>query len=67
MLIEGIYVYSFRHNLVFEEMVDNSDNVDWEELEKICKDLRFYKYVDSYELKNVTDVEYDNCLNYFNK
>lgn len=71
MIIEASYIYCKRHNLDYETFIDNVfmtehfDSSEGSEFDNICKDLRCYKYFDSYKLIEITDDEYEMCVNKF--
>jgi hypothetical protein len=71
MIIETSYIYCKRHNLDYETFIDdvfmteqfNTSEVG--EFDNICKDLRFYRYFDSHKLIEITDDEYEMCVDKF--
>ena len=71
MIIEASYIYCKRHNLEYETfidgvfMTDGFDSSEVSEFDNICKDLRCYKYFDSYKLMEITDDEYNVCVDNF--
>ena len=72
MIIEASYIYCKRHNLDYETFIDNvfmterfQDSSEGSEFDNICKDLRCYKYFDSYKLIEITDGEYEMCVDKF--
>ena len=73
MLDEASFLYCKRHNinLTLDEFFDQifmTEDFDKEgEWDKIAKDLSFYKQstVYEYELKEITEEEYDLCVKKF--
>lgn len=71
MILEASYIYCKRHNINYDTFIDdvfmtqqfNCSNGS--EFDNICKDLRCYKYFDSYKLIEITDDEYEMCVNKF--
>lgn len=68
MIIEACFLYNKRHNLnLTEEEIILSPGEDDDEIDRICKDLRFYRCYESYELVEITEEEYDLVFSKFNK
>ena len=71
MIIEAGYIYCKRHNLNYETFIDDvfmTDEFHCEEkseFDNICKDLRMYRHFDSYTLIEITDDEYEMCVDEF--
>jgi hypothetical protein len=71
MIIEASYVYCKRHDLDYETFIDDVfmsyefDSREGSEFDNICKDLRFYRYLDSYKLVEITEDEYEMCIDKF--
>ncbi len=71
MIIETSYVYCKRHNLDYKTFFDDVfmscefNSREGSEFDNICKDLRFYKYLDSYKLVEITEDEYEMCIDKF--
>jgi hypothetical protein len=71
MIIEASYIYCKRHNLDYETFIDDVfmteqfNTSEGSEFDNICKDLRFYRYFDSYKLIEITDDEYEMCVDKF--
>lgn len=68
MILEAGYIYCNRHNFDYETFIDNvfmTKEFNYDEFENICKDLRYYRYVNLYKLKEITDDEYEMCLDKF--
>ena len=77
MVLEAGYIYCKRHGLNYETFIDdvfmdpmawNTDRFDsseGSEFDKICKDLRCYRYFDSHRLIEITDDEYEMCVDEF--
>jgi hypothetical protein len=71
MILEAGYIYCKRHNLNYETFIDevfmteefHSDEES--EFNRICVDLRYYKYLDSYKLIEITEDEYEICVDKF--
>lgn len=71
-LFEAGFLYCKRHNLDYETfdimyMLDEFDSSENSEFDKICKDLRSYRKNKSYSLVEITEDEYDECVNKFNE
>jgi hypothetical protein len=41
------------------------DSKEGSEFDNICKDLRYYRYFDSYTLVEITEDEYEMCIDKF--
>jgi len=71
MIFEASYIYCTRHHLKYETFIDdvymteNFDSSDNSEFNKIGKDLRSYRHSPSYKLTEITDQEYETCIDYF--
>jgi hypothetical protein len=71
MILEAGYIYCKRHNLNYETFIDevfmteefHSDEES--EFNRIYVDLRYYKYLDSYKLIEITEDEYEICVDKF--
>jgi len=74
MFFEAGLIYCKRHGIeynieTFVETVFMSEtlNNDGGEYDRICNDLRFYRYFESYKLEEITEEEYEMCVDEFNK
>lgn len=69
MIIEACFLYNNRHNLNLteEEIILSVVGEDDGEIDRICKDLRFYRYYEYYKLEEITEEEYDLVCKEFNK
>jgi hypothetical protein len=71
MVIESGYVYCKRHGLDYQTFFDDVfmsyefDSREGSEFDNICKDLRYYIYLDSYTLVEITEDEYEMCVDKF--
>jgi hypothetical protein len=71
MVLEAGYIYCKRHNLNYDTFIDEVfmteefHSEEESEFNRICSDLRCYKYFDSYRLIEITDDEYEMCLDEF--
>jgi hypothetical protein len=71
MVLEAGYIYCKRRNLDYETFIDNvliEEEFHCEEgseFDNICKDLRCYRYFDSYKLIEITDAEYEMSIDEF--
>jgi len=71
MILEASYIYCKRHNINYDTFIDDVfmtqqfNYSNGSEFDNICKDLRCYKYFDSYKLIEITDDEYEMCVNKF--
>lgn len=69
MIIEACFLYNNRYNLNLteEEIILSVVGEDDGEIDRICKDLRFYRYYEYYKLEEITEEEYDLVCKEFNK
>ena len=65
MIFEAGYLYCIRHNLNYSTFIDDIFLIDTFEFDNICKDLRFYRQMSSYKLIEITDTEYELCVDKF--
>lgn len=71
MVLEAGYIYCKRRNLNYETFIDEVlikeefHTEEGSEFDNICKDLRYYRYFDSYKLIEITDAEYEMCIDEF--
>ena len=73
MIREAGYIYCKRRGIEYSDdkfideilMTEQFDSIDASEFDNICKDLRCYKYLDSYKLIEITDDEYEMCIDEF--
>lgn len=70
MILEAGYIYCKRHDInydTFESVFikEGFDCKEGSEFDNICKDLRFYRYYDSHKLIEITDDEYEMCVDMF--
>lgn len=71
MVLEASFIYCKRHHLDYETFIDdvfmseNFNSSEGSEFDNICKDLRYYKYYDSYKLIEITNHEYEMCVDKF--
>lgn len=71
MILEAAYIYCKRHELNYETFIDDVfltkefNTSEGSEFDNICKDLRYYKYFDSHKLIEITDAEYEMCVDKF--
>lgn len=71
MIFEAGYLYCLRHNLNYSTfiddifLIDTFDSSEGSEFDNICKDLRFYRQMSSYKLIEITDTEYELCVDKF--
>lgn len=71
MVLEAGYIYCKRHDINYDTfmesvfMKEDFDCKEGSEFDNICKDLRFYKYYDSHNLIEITDDEYEMCVDMF--
>jgi hypothetical protein len=71
MVIEAGCVYCKRHRLDYETFFDDVfmscefNSREGSEFDNICKDLRFHRYLDSYKLVEITEYEYEMCIDKF--
>ena len=72
MIIEAGFIFCKRQNITFD--LDNFvDNIFMTEgfhnknnnFDEICKDLRNYRYDEKYKLKEITEEEYELCVDMF--
>jgi len=73
MFLEAGYIYCKRRGIEYSDdkfideilMTEQFDSSEGSEFDNICKDLRCYKYLDSYKLIEITDAEYKMCIDEF--
>lgn len=74
MIIEAGFIFCKRQNIEFD--MDNFvDNIFMTEVfhnennkfDEICEDLRNYRYNEEYKLKEITEKEYELCIDMFGK
>lgn len=73
MVLEAGYIYCKRRGIEYSDdrfidgifMTEQFDSSEGSEFDNICKDLRCYKYLDSYKLIEITDDEYEMCIDEF--
>ena len=73
MILEAGYIYCKRRGIEYSDdkfideilMTEQFDSIEASEFDNICKDLRCYKYLDSYKLIEITDDEYEMCIDEF--
>ena len=72
-ILEAGYIYCKRRNIEYNDdqfideifMTDGFNSSEGSEFDNICKDLRCYRYLDSYKLIEITDDEYEMCIDEF--
>ncbi len=72
-ILEAGYIYCKRRNIEYNDdqfideifMTDSFNSSEGSEFDNICKDLRCYRYLDSYKLIEITDDEYEMCIDEF--
>ena len=69
-ILEAGYIYCKRRGIEYndDKFIDEifmTESFDSGEFDNICKDLRCYKYFDSYKLIEITDDEYEMCVDEF--
>lgn len=75
MIFEAGFIYCKRRNINYDEdefiygilMSDSFDCEENSEFDNICKDLRCFRYFETYKLIEITEQEYDECVDKFNK
>jgi hypothetical protein len=70
MIFEAGFIYCKRHNIDydndFEDLLMQSNPIfDNNEFDAIAKDLRSYRSTMTYELKEITEEEYEMCVDEF--
>ena len=67
MLLEAGYLYCIRHKFNYEKFDDLflSEEFQSNEFDNICKDLRCYRCFKSYVLNEITEDEYEMCVDKF--
>ena len=71
MFLEAAYIYCIRHELVYEDFVNNGFFDETLELEQgtefddIAKDLRCFRHFPKYKLIELTENEYEKCIDKF--
>ena len=72
-ILEAGYIYCKRRGIEYNVdkfideilMTQTLDSSEGSEFDNICKDLRYYRYFDSYKLIEITDDEYEMCVDEF--
>jgi hypothetical protein len=72
-ILEAGYIYCKRRGIEYNDdrfideifMNEQFDSSEGSEFDNICKDLRCYKYFDSHKLIEITNDEYEMCINEF--
>ena len=72
-ILEAGYIYCKRRGIEYNYdkltdeifMTESFDCSEGSEFDNICKDLRCYKYFDSHKLVEITDNEYEMCVDEF--
>lgn len=67
MMLEAGYIYCKRYKFNYEKFDDLflSEDFQSNEFDNICKDLRFYRRLKSYVLEEITEDEYEMCVDKF--
>lgn len=73
MILEAGYIYCKRRDIEYDDikfidevfMTDGFDNSEGSEFDNICKDLRMYRHFDTHKLIELTEDEYEMCVNKF--
>ena len=67
MILEAGYLYCKRHKFNYEKFDDLflAEDFQSNEFYKICKDLRCYRRFKSYVLREITEDEYEMCVDKF--
>ena len=71
MIIEAGFIYCKRNNIEFDAdyFIDNifmtEEFHDDIKFDNICEDLRCYRYYEKYKLKEITEEEYELCVDMF--
>lgn len=74
-LLEAGYIFCKRHNIEYINDDNFANNIFMtplldeytDEYDRICEDLRCFRYYDWYNLEELTVDEYDMCVDYFVK
>lgn len=69
-ILEAGYIYCKRLGVEYNDDSFINDfflkeEFDHGEFDQICEDLRCYRYYENYILKNITDEEYEMCIEEF--
>ena len=72
-ILEAGYIFCKRRGIEYNDskfiddifMTDSFDSSEGSEFDNICKDLRCYRYFDSYVLVEITEDEYEMCIDEF--
>lgn len=70
MFVEASYIYCNRHGIDYDSITDDEfiillDTDKTNEFDNICKDLRCYRHCEKYTLIEITEDEYDMCVDKF--
>lgn len=72
-VLEAGFIFCKRKGLEYSDdkfidemfMTEDFDSSTGSEFDNICKDLRQYRYSESYILKEITEDEYEMCIDEF--
>lgn len=72
-ILEAGFIYCKRKNIKYTDdtfiddifMSENFDTSAGSEFDNICQDLRYYRYSNSYMPKELTEEEYELCIDEF--
>lgn len=72
-ILEAGYIYCKRKGIEYTDdkfvdeifMTEEFNCSESSEFDNICKDLRCYRYYDSYKLIEITEDEYEMCVDEF--
>lgn len=73
MILEAGFIYCKRRGIEYSDdkfmdeifMSDELSLKEDEEFDNICKDLRSYRHIESYKLIEISDDEYEKCIDEF--
>jgi len=71
--LEAGFIYCKRRGIEYSDdkfldelfMTEGFDSSEGSEFDKICKDLRFYRHFPSHELAEISNDEYEMCIDEF--
>jgi len=72
-ILEAGYIYCKRRGIEYSDdkfideifMTESFDSSEGSEFDNMCKDLRMYRHFDLYSLIEITEDEYEMCVDEF--
>lgn len=70
-IFEAGFIYCYRRGIEYtddkfiDEIFLSEDFISEGEFEHICEDLRCYRYHEAYQLQEISEAEYEMCIDEF--